>query len=1082
MQRFADGTPCPPYFAGYPPQHAQQAYFPLHTMYENTTEIQYTADVQTEIRRAKPRRRVSLAPSKNTCIAIHEDATNTDGSFGRSAVIDHNMRQSLVAAQPRRRRVSAILSDRLAATESQGSQSGESTTREQSGKRSALKKKARRRTIFIPDDTTVVTIHPGASLGPDEPHRKRRPRSPDLGFDLVTLSEEENEEPLKPAIKERQKKATRKSLAVAPKRLPLAQSMRPRQSVAFVEDTMGTGGGKENVPPEKVLSSVGTRPKSEMTKARLHLGGLPSSPRAPVPTTSRAQAAQVKSPKKRSGSDSILAFSPKPTRVKTSNPAPRATARAAAVVRNVLGHNADRLGPSRSQKVELSAGTSPTIPIPRAARAEASAKIGVPFLIHKGQEQAPKYKVLAEDLAHPELYEDHWLHYQETALTQLLNGILSPLQTYKEPSDNTFLRKKLLSLYHDPQIPLLHKRLQTSLMYGALSVPKDLLSKAARVKDDVGLRRKFLALFSETYDLDALRAASEVVVGREVTQVRRSGDLGTSTSSSHARSMSDPLKGPAVDRLSSGSASSDNYERQTRNERRAIERFLNTFFIKHEDAVRVKGTIASIARGHDRSNDDFGSHAWAWRRTVLRSLMLILLLDQGKQTGAIDCCLFQTSSPHKSSSAVLSALAGLILPSLGDVARPLSHLNYIVEAVQHPLQEYTYTIENLATDLRNGVALTRLVELVSFSKGTLGYADTDQTMTIAMPTGEQLTSTWTRNPADECVLSKHLKFPCAGRPVKLFNVQIALSAVAELGGAAAKAATGIAAEDVVDGHRERTLSLLWSIVGNCGLESLINWQEIKKETRYFSSLSAGGGRIESIADGFLDLRNDDFGDNKTTLSLKKCSRLLLAWVQSITALQGVTVANFTTSFAEHKSFECILDAYLPYFPATSEHSIRQLRSSQIPSSFGAKLKAVGSSAAFISLFDSTTTNNSPIPSKSFTISTLTFLASRLIPIARTHRAASTIQRAYRQRLARLLITQRVISMRLATHCARVVRARERVVGAAVVLQRAWRAVLDRRIDALVKDVVGFQAMARKWLVREKIRGGKIRRQRIRGGW
>jgi abnormal spindle-like microcephaly-associated protein len=1077
MQRLADGTPCPPYLAGYPPQHAQRAH-PLSTMYENTTEIQYTTEIQAEMRRAKPRRRVSLAPSKSTSIAIHEDVTSMDGAFGRSAMQDHNKRQSLVAAQPRRRRVSSILSDRLAAGDSQTSQASESTSSQSDFARSALKKEARRRTIYIPDDTTVVTIHPGASIGAPEPIGRRRPRSPDLGFDLVTLSEEENEEPLKPAMKEREKKAPRKSLAVPPRRAPLGHSMRPRQSVAFVEDVMGTGGGKENLPPGKVLKPITARPKDEMTKARLHLGGLPSSPR---PTTSRARTAQIQSPKKRSGSDSILAFSPKPTRVKVSNQAPRATAKASAVVRNVFDVNVDRPGPSHSRRADITTETSPTVPLPRATH-PIPAKANVPFLLHKAQEQGPKYKVLAEDLAHPELYEDHWLHYQETALTQLLNSIFQPLQVYKGSKNGTSLRKKLLALYHDPQIPQLHRRLQASLTYGALSIPKDLLAKASRVKDDIGLRKKFLVLFTETYDLDALRAAAEVIVGREVGKVRRSGTLMTSISSSHTRSRSDSLKSSAIDRLSSGSTSSDSHESQSRSAHRAIERFLHTFFVKHDDAVRVKGTIANIARGQDRGNDDFGSPGWAWRRTVLRSLMLIHLLDKAKSTDAIDGCLFQASSPHKSSSAVLSALAGLILPSLGDLTRPLSHLNYIVKAVQYPLQEYVYNISNLATDLRDGVALTRLVELVSFKNFYSGETESDQTMTIAMPTGEQLTSMWINNPAEEWILSKHLKFPCAGRPVKLYNVQIALSSVAELGGAAAKAASGIAAEDIVDGHREKTLSLLWAIVGNCGLETLVNWQEVRKETRHFSSLFTSHlERIESTADGIFDSREVEINDTKP-LSLKRCSRLLLAWAQSIAKLQGITVSNLTTSFAEHKAFECIVDAYLPYFPATNDTS-RQLRSSLPLTSFAAKLKAVGSSEAFISLFDSTATNTSPIPSKSFTITTLTFLASRLIPVARTHRAASIIQRVYRQRLARFQITQRVVSMRLATHCAMVVRARERVVGAAVVLQRAWRAVLDRRIDALLNDVVGFQAMARKWLVREKIRGGgKIRKQRIRGGW
>ncbi|KAF2419776.1 hypothetical protein EJ08DRAFT_642480 [Tothia fuscella] len=1009
-------------------------------MYENTADIQYTTELQAEVRKAKPRRRTLLAPSKNKSIAIHEDTTTTlsrPQDSNSSVLMDRSQskRQSLVGAQPRRRRVSSILADRLAASETQPPcKAGEGTAGDAT--HSVLKKEARRRTIYIPDDTTVVTIHPGASTALEK-NLGRRQRSPDIGFDLVTLSEEENEEPLKPALKE--KKHPRKSLAVAPKRAPLRQSMRPQQNVAFAEDIPGTGGGKENLPPGGVPYS--SKPKDELTKARLHLGGFPSSPGGATAKASKAPVTHTKSPKKRAGTDSILDYSPKPTRVKMSKSTSRATVTAAIVVKHTFERDASAR--SRSRPVDE---PSPTI-APKLARS--TAKPATPYLDHKSQPQGPKYHVLSEDLAHPELYEDHWLHYQETALTQLINTIFQPQQSYRELGHPSTLRKKLLQLYHDPQIPLLHRRLQASLQFGALSIPKDLLAKAARIKDDIGLRKKFLALFTETYDLVALRTACEVIVGREISQPHR---------------------------LSTGSNSSESHDRQVRAGRRAIERFLHTFFIRHEDAVRVKGTIASIAREHNRK-DEFGSQGWAWRRTVLRSLMLIHLLDRAKVSGAIESCLFHGSSPYKTSAAVVTDLSTLILPSLGDVVRPLSHLLYTVEVTQQPLQEYEYKISNLATDLRDGVTLTRLVELVLFS---LSASDADQTMTMAMPGGEKLTSTWKDNTANEWILSKHLKFPCAGRSIKLYNVQLALCAVAELGGAAAKAAMGITAEDIVDGHRERTLSLLWAIVGNCGLESLVDWKEVEKETQYFASLRSQGA--DSITDGFLDT-GFKYDDTKTSaLSLQKCSKLLLAWAQSIATQNNVQVTNLTTSFANNKAFEAIVDAYLPYFPRpAAETTTRNLRSSDVKSPFATKLKAVGSSTAFISLFSTTTTT--PIPSKSFTLTTLTFLASRLIPIARTNRAASTIQCAYRSRLARLDITKHVVCMRLANHCAQVVRARERVVDAAVVLQRAWRTVLDRRIEMLVKDVVEFQSVARRWLSRERIRGGgQVRERKIRGGW
>ena len=47
--------------------------------------------------------------------------------------------------------------------------------------------------------------------------------------------------------------------------------------------------------------------------------------------------------------------------------------------------------------------------------------------------------------------------------------------------------------------------------------------KASRIRDDIGLKRKFLDLFIENYDLVSLKAALEVIVGREVSKPRLSG-------------------------------------------------------------------------------------------------------------------------------------------------------------------------------------------------------------------------------------------------------------------------------------------------------------------------------------------------------------------------------------------------------------------------------------------------------------------------------------------------------------------------------------------------------------------------------
>lgn len=641
-------------------------------------------------------------------------------------------------------------------------------------------------------------------------------------------------------------------------------------------------------------------------------------------------------------------------------------------------------------------------------------KPGVSSVSQRLQRQQEKYPVLPEHLDKPELYEDSWLSYQEVSITQLVNRLFDTADVSSRHDDQKdgALRRKLLAVYQDPAIPLLHKRLQASLMYGALSIPKDLLAKALRLKDDVGLRRKYLDLFVNTYEPSVLRAAAEAIVGREC-----------------------PVQSS-----------------QQRAEKKAIEGFLDTFFIRNEDAVRVKTGFGSIAS----KGGDFGSQAWSWRRTTLRSLMLLLLLDMAKSKDVVSMPLFLGPSPHKSSDAVLQELASMLLPSLGHLSRPLSHLDYHLHCVQHPLHEYKYRIDNLATDLRDGVLLTRLTELLVYRQGDV---------TVTMPTGEVLTS----REKELWVLTRHLKFPCAARAQKLYNVQVALSALERVRGIVGQAVKNITAENIVDGHREQTLGLLWALVGKWGLEALVDWTEMETETQRCRNRYCGQHQ---------DPDSEDESELAQLQGLDRYSALLGAWARGIARLRGLRVANLTTSFSDGRVLEAILDEYTACFPATAA----------LATSLPAKLRSIGCSSAFVSLFTATSAASSrPIPSNDFTVTALTFLASHLLPASRANRAACTLQRWYRIRLARREASKRVALMRLAAHCATVVQTRERLVGAAIVLQRAWREILDARIGRLVHDVTAFQALARGCVVRRAVlarrKGGTARRvERVRGGW
>lgn len=971
----------------------------------------------------------------------------------KSTILAHPAQRIQVAApagdqaqtmRPHRRRVSQILSDRQANEVNATIQLREDVL-EQKELKKGPKKDPRRRTIYVPsEDTTVMTIHPGQ---PTHKTRNPRERSPNFGLDLVTLSEEEPDN-LVSALK-KTRKGPRKSLAVPPKRVPLQLSTRPHQGSSFSEDYLGQGGGKENVPPGLEIAINCGKAKAEKPApkpARVHFTAsrttesekrIATKPTAVTQKRVRSQISNEGPPAK-----SIKAKLDSTATRKTST-----TSTTKSVARRSI---------TKSDRAPLSSSPfhtdrSPPSALRRQRQKSAPTKITMLHVVGKPPEQREKYPVLQEDLTRPELYEDHWLTYQEIAITQLLNSLFDSSGNITDAEQDTQnLRAKMLSLYQDGSIPLLHKRLQASLQYGALSLPKDMLAQTLRLKDDVGLRKRYLNLWVKTYDLTALRAALEVIVGRQIV---------------------------VPSRLSSGSTSSDDGSRQFRAERRAIEGFLDTFFIRNEDAVRVKsggGSIASITRG---DHDDFGSQGWSWRRTMLRSLMLVYLLDKAKKSDIIPHCLFQTTSLHKASEQVLHTLANMLLPSVGDITRPLGHFSYKVEHAQYPLQEYTYHIENIAIDLRDGVILTHLVELLLYPPSALAAQD-DGTVIVNMPTGEILTSMFDLEQKESWVLSQHLRYPAIGRPQKLYNVQIALSALAGVRGIPLQTLDSIRAEDVVDGHREKTLSLLWALVGKCGLSTLIDVPHLVKEIDCFRD------SWYSKRDVCVDRELDSDDDEATTelQGLEYHKRLLLCWARCIARLHGLRVSNLTTSFANPKAFECIVDTYLPSSLTSSCMANSQL-------SLAAKLKASGCSTSFIALFTPQNNSAKSIPSRDFTLLALAFLASRLLPLSITHRAAAVIQRAYRLRLARQTAHKRVVLMRVAADCAEVARKRERLVCAAMTIQSRWKQILEGRRVRLEADVIGFQALARGWAIRRWARrvtggkvGGKEKVRRVRGGW
>uniref|UniRef100_A0A1B0D2H3 Uncharacterized protein n=1 Tax=Phlebotomus papatasi TaxID=29031 RepID=A0A1B0D2H3_PHLPP len=156
---------------------------------------------------------------------------------------------------------------------------------------------------------------------------------------------------------------------------------------------------------------------------------------------------------------------------------------------------------------------------------------------------------------------------------------------------------------------------------------------------------------------------------------------------------------------------------------------------------------------------------------------LIYLLDRAKQKRIIkhNPCLFVKGARYKESMEIMTQISSLLVTNIGDILRYLKRIGYVLVHKQTYLDEFDYAFGNLATDLRDGIRLTRVMEVILMRED----------------------------------LSKNLRYPAISLLQKRYNADVALAALTE---AEFEIVGNITGKDIAEGHREKTLSLLWQII------------------------------------------------------------------------------------------------------------------------------------------------------------------------------------------------------------------------------------------------------------------------------
>lgn len=145
-----------------------------------------------------------------------------------------------------------------------------------------------------------------------------------------------------------------------------------------------------------------------------------------------------------------------------------------------------------------------------------------------------------------------------------------------------------------------------------------------------------------------------------------------------------------------------------------------------------------------------------------------------------------------------------------------------------------------------------------------------------------------------CDVLSALRYPAETTDRKIHNVAASLSALMSLG-----CNPRIMPKDIVDGHRERTLTLLWNMMMFFQIGSTVDIDRVRAEVTK------------------LRLRDPKSKNDKRRLSgeqlYQNSERLsaMLNWAHEVCQGYGVSIHNFTSSFSDGTAFLLLIHHYMP---------------------------------------------------------------------------------------------------------------------------------------------------------------------------
>ena len=357
---------------------------------------------------------------------------------------------------------------------------------------------------------------------------------------------------------------------------------------------------------------------------------------------------------------------------------------------------------------------------------------------------------------------------------------------------------------------------------------------------------------------------------------------------------------------------------------------------------------------------------------LYRLMVLFVFMDRIKTAEVLDKVprLFAKGATVKSSKAVLQMFCRDFLSSEGDFMKHLSRIDIKVSYEQKPVDEIEMEVNNLAIDLRDGVRLTRMTEIL-----------TDAPI--------------------KSLMSK-LRLPAVSRLQKLHNVGCAVEKLKSVGIAIPR---DVHAHHIVDGHREMVIKLLWSVIASRCIKNLLQPEEVKEEIENVLRSNKSRRKI----DGLFSVSPKMNAPQPTNSSIvdggeDSLKSLVFEWCKAVCSCFGLELQDFTDSFADGKALCYLVHYYHPslirpdeILPTTNDNdssiSKEKLRVNERKNNALARerVSELGGMPKMLPVTDSTNP-----PDERSMVLCLSYLCSRLMGSSKEIFATIIIQASYRR--------------------------------------------------------------------------------------